>query len=230
MESLSISTHRGFVHWQGLLLVVSLLNFWGQPTTAQVTVLSADCLEGHDVTLRIRHHTPNAELFLWYRGGIIDNDQHIAYLSVHEGNYVRGPPGGQAIVIGDGSLVLTNVSMEDAGIYTVVVQIQGCQQMIACGRLDVYPYVRGPILTASNTTVNEYDGVIFTCNTNADIIEWFFNHSSLKYTERMILSIDRKNLTIDPVLRWDAGYYQCKGSNPRISGKTAPLKLRVKWK
>ncbi|XP_037019763.2 carcinoembryonic antigen-related cell adhesion molecule 21-like [Artibeus jamaicensis] len=228
MGFLSISNHRGFVHWQGLLLVVSLLNFWSQPTTAQVTVVSADGLEGHDVTLRICHHAPHAELFLWYRGGNVDIHNNIAYLLVSQGNFVRGPQGARAIVNGDGSLVLKNVTMRDSGIYTVEIQVRGCQQMIACGRIDVYRRVSVPTLFATNTIVNEYDAVIFTCDTDAETIEWFFNGASLQDTERMRLSLDRRHLTIDPVLKWDDGDYQCKGSNPLSSGKTGPLKLHVK--
>ncbi|KAM5297499.1 cell adhesion molecule CEACAM21-like [Glossophaga mutica] len=229
MGSPSVSTHRGLVHWQGLLLVVLLLNFWNQPTTAQVTVESINALEGKDVRLRIRHTAPKATGFLWYRGENIDSYSNIAYLLVNPAIHVRGPPSGQLIVEDDGSLLIKNVTMKHSGIYTVLVQLEGCQKMIACGQLDVYSLMRVPTLLASNTTVTENkDAVVMTCYTNADSIQWFFNGTRLKLTERIKLSCDRRNLKIDPVQREDAGDYQCKAFNPRNSDKSAPLKLDVK--
>ncbi|XP_045693656.1 carcinoembryonic antigen-related cell adhesion molecule 21-like [Phyllostomus hastatus] len=230
MGFLSIFTHRGFIHCQGLLLVVSLLNSWSQPSTARMTVESVDALERTDVILHIRHRPRNAEYFLWYRGTTIDFRNNIAYLSVKSGRHVRGPPGGQGRVEDDGSLLLKNVSVEDSGIYIVMVQLQGCQKMIACGHLTVYPLVSVPTLQASKTTVTaKKDAVVFTCHTNYDAIQWLFKGISLPLSDRMQLSVDRRNLTIDPVLIRDAGDYQCKAYNPRSSGKSAPLKLDVKF-
>ncbi|KAM5295833.1 cell adhesion molecule CEACAM21-like isoform 3-T3 [Glossophaga mutica] len=54
MGFLSVSTHRGLVRWQGLLLVVSFLNFWSLPTTEQMIIVSKSVTEGEDVLLRIR--------------------------------------------------------------------------------------------------------------------------------------------------------------------------------
>ncbi|XP_037019760.2 carcinoembryonic antigen-related cell adhesion molecule 21-like [Artibeus jamaicensis] len=230
MGSSSVSTHRGLIHWQEVLLVVSLLNFWSQPTMAHVRIEWNDALEQMDAVLRIRDQPRNAKVFLWFRGSNIDIYSNIAYLLVNQGNYIRGPPGGQAIVNDDGSLVLKNVTMKDTGIYTLMIQLHGCQRMTSCGKLTVYPHVSVPTLLASNTTVTENkDAVVMSCDTNHDDIEWFFNDSSLKYTQRMTLSPDHRNLTIDPVLRWDAGDYQCKASNPRNGAKSAPLKLDVKF-
>ncbi|XP_036923690.1 carcinoembryonic antigen-related cell adhesion molecule 21-like [Sturnira hondurensis] len=230
MGFLSVSTHKGLVYRQGLLLVVSLLNFWSQPTVARLIVESNDAMEQMNVVLRVRNPPRNVKAFLWYRGSEVDSYNNIAYLSIVQGNYIRGPPGAQAIVNGDGSLVLKNVSKEDTGVYTLVIQLQGCQKIIACATLDVYSRVRAPTLLASKTIVTENnDSVVMSCDTNHDDIQWFFNYSSLQYKERIKLSYDHRNLTIDPVLRWDAGDYQCKASNPRNSAKSAPLKLDVKF-
>ncbi|XP_045693658.1 carcinoembryonic antigen-related cell adhesion molecule 21-like [Phyllostomus hastatus] len=228
MGSSSMSTHRRLVHWQGLLLVVSLFNFWGLHTTAQVTFESIDALEGTNVTLRIHHNARYAASFMWFRGETTDVHNNIAYLSVNSDKHVRGPPNGQGIVEDDGSLLLQNVTMEDSGIYTVLVQLQGCQQIVACGQLTVYPLVSMPTLLASNTRVTENkDAVVLNCHTNADIIEWLFNGTNLQYTNRMKLSLDRRNLTIDPVQRRDAGNYQCKASNPTNSAESAYVGLDV---
>ncbi|XP_045693654.1 carcinoembryonic antigen-related cell adhesion molecule 21-like [Phyllostomus hastatus] len=118
--------------------------------------------------------------------------------------------------------------MKDSGIYTILILQEGCQQMISCGWLDVYPLVSVPILLANNTRVTENkDAVILTCHTNADIIEWLFNGTNLQYTNRMKLSFDRRNLTIAPVQRRNAGNYQCKGSNPMNSAESAYVTLDV---
>ncbi|KAM5296938.1 cell adhesion molecule CEACAM21-like [Glossophaga mutica] len=230
MGSWSVSTHRGLFRWQGLLLVASLLNFWSQLTTAQVTVESVDALEGNYVTLSISHNAQDVEYIVWYRGRTFDNHYSIAYLSVSSVISLTGPSDERAIVQKDGSLLLKNVTMKDSDFYTVLVQLEGCQKMIACGRLDVYPHVSVPTLLASSTTVRENkDAVVFTCNTNANTIQWLFNFKYVRYTRRMKLSHDRRNLTIDPVQREDAGNYQCKASNPRSSRRSAVVRLSVEF-
>ncbi|XP_035868067.1 carcinoembryonic antigen-related cell adhesion molecule 21-like [Phyllostomus discolor] len=119
--------------------------------------------------------------------------------------------------------------MEDSGTYTLMVLLQRCQKMIACGRLTVYPPVSVPTLRASKTPVIEnMEPVVLTCDTNGENIEWFFNGVSLQLTERRKMSHDMRTLTIDPVLRWDSGVYRCKVSNPRSSGTSASLMLNVK--
>ncbi|XP_028385923.1 carcinoembryonic antigen-related cell adhesion molecule 21-like [Phyllostomus discolor] len=230
MGSSSVSAHIELVHYQGLLLVVSLLNFWIHPTTAQVTVHSKNALEGTDVHLYIHHTAPKAAGFLWYKGETIDSHHYIASLSLNPRIHKSGPPDERVIVEEDGSLLFKNVTMKDSGIYTILVQLQGCQKMIACGRLTVYPFVSGPTLLASNTTVTENkDAVVLTCDTNAHAIQWLFKGTSLTLTERITLSRDHRNLTIYPVLREDAGNYQCKGFNPINSAKSASLALDVKF-
>ncbi|KAM5296783.1 cell adhesion molecule CEACAM21-like [Glossophaga mutica] len=230
MGSSSVSTHRGLVQWQGLLLIVSLVNFGSKPTTAQLTVDSKNAIEGSDVYLRIRPKIPEAKGFLWYRGRtILDNKDHIAYLLVNPIRNERNSIDERIMVEDDGTLQLQEVTTEDSGIYTVVVQIQGCQNLIAHGRLDVYPVVSSVKLEASKTTVREKkDAVSMTCHSNAPYIQWLFNGTSLRLTERMSLSLYHTSLTIDPVQREDAGDYQCKAFNPRSSDKSAPLKLNVK--
>ncbi|XP_053511714.1 carcinoembryonic antigen-related cell adhesion molecule 21-like [Artibeus jamaicensis] len=234
MGSSSGSTHRILVHWQELLLVVSLLNFWSQPTTADLMVESTEALEGTDATLRISYKAHNVSVILWFRGKTTDSTYAIAYLSLKQGSHERGPPGAEGIVEDDGSLLLKNVTMKDAGIYTVMLRLEGCDKIISCGQLDVYQHVSAPTLLASNTTVTENrDSVILTCNTGTEseteFIEWLFNGSAMRYTQRMKMSLDRKKLTIAPFIRWDAGVYQCKASNPVSSAESALVKLDVKF-
>lgn len=87
-----------------------------------------------------------------------------------------------------------------------------------------------PTLLASNTTVTENeDAVVMTCYTNESSTDWLFNARSLRLRERMKLSQDQRILTIDPVIREDAGKYQCKVSNPVSSVESEPLELDVKY-
>ncbi|EPQ04833.1 Carcinoembryonic antigen-related cell adhesion molecule 21 [Myotis brandtii] len=73
------------------------------------------------------------------------------------------------------------------------------------------------------------DFVVLTCYTNAVSTHWFFNGRNLRLTERMKLSWNYSTLTIDPVLREDAGIYQCNVSNPISSAESVPVELDVKY-
>ncbi|XP_045701295.1 carcinoembryonic antigen-related cell adhesion molecule 21-like isoform X2 [Phyllostomus hastatus] len=89
--------------------------------------------------------------------------------------------------------------------------------------------VRMPILLASNTTFTENKGaVVLTCYTDELTLQWLFNGLQLQLTERMKLSEDHRNLTIDPVKREDAGNYQCEVFNPISSFASVPVELDVK--
>ncbi|CAK6437135.1 unnamed protein product [Pipistrellus nathusii] len=114
--------------------------------------------------------------------------------------------------------------------YTVVVYLQNFKKEIGFGRLNVYQPVRVPTLLASNTTATENkDAVVMTCYTNAPSIEWLLDAESLWLRERMKLSQDKRTLTIDPVRREDAGFYQCEVSNPISSADSVAIELRVKY-
>ncbi|KAF6076936.1 CEA cell adhesion molecule 21 [Phyllostomus discolor] len=229
MGSPSVSTHRGLVHWQGLLLVVSLLNFWCLPATAQFAIVSTNVAEGKDVLLRLRNTPPDVISFLWYRGEGAKSNRKIASVSVPLRAFAKGPLyTGREIIYTQGPVLLKEVTMEDAGIYTVVAHLRNSKKEIGFGWLNVYQPVRRPTLQASNTTVTENkDTVILTCNTNAVSTEWLFYGMNLQLSERKKLSEDRRSLTIDPVKREDAGHYQCEASNPISSAESWPLELHV---
>lgn len=87
-----------------------------------------------------------------------------------------------------------------------------------------------PSIRANNTTVTAHkDTVVLTCLTDDTgiSIRWFFSNQSLLLTERMNLSRDNSILTIDPVRREDAGYYQCEVFNLVSFKKSDPLRLDV---
>ncbi|XP_036893907.1 carcinoembryonic antigen-related cell adhesion molecule 21-like [Sturnira hondurensis] len=225
----SVSTHRGHVHWQGLLVVVSLLNFWSLPTTAQFAIVSTNAPEGKDIHLRLRNTPPDALGFFWYRGEGEKSNHRIVSISTSIRAFAKGPLyTGREIIYRDGSLQLKKVTKKDTGIYTVVAHLQNSKKEIGFGRLNVYEPVRKPTLQASSTTVTENkDAVVLTCYSNAVSIEWLFYGMNLQLSERRKLSKDRRSLTIDPVKREDAGYYQCEASNPISSAESWPLELHV---
>ncbi|KAM5295832.1 cell adhesion molecule CEACAM21-like isoform 2-T2 [Glossophaga mutica] len=229
MGFLSVSTHRGLVRWQGLLLVVSFLNFWSLPTTEQMIIVSKSVTEGEDVLLRIRGEIPNAARLKWYRGKGVDEDRIIAFFTQNSIYHVRSPAYGRVTVGYDGSLMLMNVTMNDTGIYTVVLERPPLKTLIEYRQLIVYESVRMPILLVSNTTVTENkDAVVMTCYSNAVSTQWLFNGVNLQLSERVKLSEYHRRLTIDPVKKEDAGNYQCKVSNIDSSVESVPFVLTVK--
>ncbi|XP_053511718.1 carcinoembryonic antigen-related cell adhesion molecule 21-like [Artibeus jamaicensis] len=232
MGSLSVSTHRGLVHWQGLLVAVSLLTFWCQPTTAQLAIVSTYAAEGKDVILHIRNKPPNSEGFMWFKGEGAKYKRILEYYERSIRRNIKGPASsGREEINFDGSLLIKKVSKTDAGMYTIVIFLQDSKKEIGFGRLTVYEPVIRATLVASNTTVTENkDTVVFTCNTNGLFIDWLFNGMKLHLRDRMKVSADHQRLTIDPVKREDAGIYQCEVSNPIMSTESCPLKLNVKFK
>ncbi|XP_037007082.2 carcinoembryonic antigen-related cell adhesion molecule 21-like [Artibeus jamaicensis] len=229
MGSLSLCSHRGLVHWQGLLLGVSLLNFWCLPATEQLVIVSKNVTEGEDILLRIRSEIPDAASLKWYRGKGVNEEHIIAFFTQNSIYHIRSPAYGRVTVSYDGSLMLMNVTRNDTGIYTVVLERPPLKTLIGYRQLNVYEPVSMPTLLASKTTVTENkDAVVMTCYSNEISTQWLFNGMNLQLTERMKLSEDHRSLTIDPVKREDAGNYKCKVSNTIRSVESAPLVLTVK--
>ncbi|ELK25294.1 Carcinoembryonic antigen-related cell adhesion molecule 21 [Myotis davidii] len=229
MDSLSAPIRRGPVPWQGLLLAVSLLNFWSLPTTAQLAIVSTNAEEGQDVILRIRNKPPNVRGFMWYRGEWAYYEHNIAGLGMLAGHRPGPAHSGREQINFDGSLLIKRVTLEDTGNYTLVVYLGGSKADIGFGQLNVYERVRVPTLLVSKTTVTENkDSVVLICYTNAVSIQWFFNGINLWMTRRKKLSWNDRTLTIDPVWKEDAGNYHCKVSNPISSAESEPVGLEIR--
>ncbi|XP_035868063.1 carcinoembryonic antigen-related cell adhesion molecule 21-like [Phyllostomus discolor] len=229
MGSLSVSTHRGLIHWQGLLLVVSLFTFWCLPTNAQFSIASTNVAEGKNVRLSLLNTPQNALGYRWFRGEREIPNNLIAAYFILERKFINGRLYDRRKTIDlDGSLLIRKVTREDRGMYTVVAHLPNSVQQVGFGRLDVFQPVKVPILLTSNSTITENeDAVVLTCYTNAVSIEWFFNSMNLRLSERKKLSEDRRSLTIDPIQKEDSGYYQCKVSNPISSAESWPLELHM---
>ncbi|CAK6437142.1 unnamed protein product [Pipistrellus nathusii] len=230
MEFSAASAHRGLVPWLGLLLTVFLLAFWIPPTTARFTLDSINAAEGQDVILRASNMPPGVAGFMWYRGLEIKFSNLIGIIAWQLSRQITGPKyTGREIAKLDGSLIIKNVTPRDIGMYFVVAILPKSRE-VAFGRLNVYRPLSVPTLLASNTTVTENeDAVVMTCYTDVYSINWLFNATSMQLGERMKLSQDHRTLTIDPVRREDAGYYQCQVFDPISSIESAPVELDVKY-
>uniref|UniRef100_G1P695 Ig-like domain-containing protein n=1 Tax=Myotis lucifugus TaxID=59463 RepID=G1P695_MYOLU len=157
MESLSAPICRGPVPWQGLLLAVSLLNFWSLPTAAQLAIVSTNAAKGQDVTLRIRNMPPNPKGFTWYRGEGANYYHELASLGTVFGIYITGyANSGREQINYDGSLQLKQVTQKDTGIYTVVVYLPGSIKEIGFGRLNASPVRERDCVLENNTECWEH--------------------------------------------------------------------------
>ncbi|ELK25292.1 Carcinoembryonic antigen-related cell adhesion molecule 21, partial [Myotis davidii] len=161
-------------------LLVSLLNFWSLPTTAQLAIVSTNAEEGQDVTLRIRNMPPDVRGFMWYRGEGAKYKQNIARIGMLRRHRTGPEYSGREQINFDGSLHIKRVTLKDTGIYTVVVYLRGSKKEIGFGRLNVYEPTRVPTLQESNTTVIEHENaVVLTCYPTMILTQWFFNNTSL---------------------------------------------------
>ncbi|KAM4825536.1 cell adhesion molecule CEACAM3-like [Thomomys bottae] len=122
MEAHSAPPHRGCMPWQGLLLTASLLSFWNGPTKAQLTAetVPSTAAEGGTVLLHVHHLPPNLFAFRWFRGEELIHRHQIAFFLPANGQSKPGPAyTGREIVFCDGSLVVSNVTRNDTGSYTL---------------------------------------------------------------------------------------------------------------
>uniref|UniRef100_G1NTW0 Ig-like domain-containing protein n=1 Tax=Myotis lucifugus TaxID=59463 RepID=G1NTW0_MYOLU len=138
MESLSAPICRGPFPWQGLLLAISLLNFWSLPTTAQLAVVSTNAAEGQDVILHIRNMPPEFTVFVWYRGEGENYKHSIACLGIFLRHRTGPAHSCREKINFDGSLLIKRVTLKYTGIYTIAVYLPGYIKEIGFGRLNVY--------------------------------------------------------------------------------------------
>ncbi|XP_035868667.1 carcinoembryonic antigen-related cell adhesion molecule 21-like [Phyllostomus discolor] len=208
---------------------VSLLNHWCTHTAAQFSIVPTNAAAGTTVSLRLRNRPLDVTSFVWYRGEGANLYNKIATFDVYENTQVRGPAySGRERIICDGRLILTNVTLNDTGNYTVEVYPEDSAREVRFGQLHVYELVRMPTLLASNIiNTDNKDIVVLTCNTDEVSIQWSFNGMNLQLSETRKLSEDHRSLTIDPVQREDVGYYQCEASNPVSSAESWALELHL---
>ncbi|XP_053511713.1 carcinoembryonic antigen-related cell adhesion molecule 21-like [Artibeus jamaicensis] len=196
MGSLSVSTHRGLAHWQGLMLAGLLLTIWSLPTTEQLNIVSTFSAKGEDVVLHISSKPQEAVAFVWYKGEGVDRNNVIAFFIPTSSFYLSGPQNNKRqIITEDGSLLLKQVTMMDAGMYTIVAHFPDSETEIGFGQLDVYEPLKVPVLLVSSYELRENeDDVVLTCYTNAPIVQWLFNDRKTCIRTNCVVNVSRSSL------------------------------------
>ena len=95
--------------------------------------------EGEAALLPPRNTPPEALALVWYRGEGANINRMIAFLFTFSTYDIKGPAySGRESINADGSLVIDNVTMNDAGTYTMVVYVTDEKKETGFGRLNVY--------------------------------------------------------------------------------------------
>ncbi|XP_058385385.1 carcinoembryonic antigen-related cell adhesion molecule 3-like [Diceros bicornis minor] len=147
MQSPSATAHRGRVHWQGLLLAVSLLTVWNPPTTAQLTVRSVppNAVVGQDVLLLVSDLPQDLYGYVWYKGDKVDHKLIILSYAIDTSENTPGPRyNGREKLYSNGSLLLQKVTQEDTGYYTIQALQRNMKSDVGTRLLCVYPLVSKP--------------------------------------------------------------------------------------
>ncbi|XP_028639194.1 carcinoembryonic antigen-related cell adhesion molecule 5-like [Grammomys surdaster] len=185
---------------------------------------------GKSVLLLIYNVPEDIQTLFWYKSVYRSDIFKIAEYSRAMESTIWGlAHSGREMVYTNGSLMIQNVTENDAGLYMLEILHKDFKTERTHVQVHVNNPVSRPFVRVTETTVRVQSSVVFTCF-SADpgiSIRWLFNKQILQLTERMTLSPSKCQLTIDPVWREDAGKYQCEVSNPVSSKTSLPVSLAV---
>ncbi|KAL0582260.1 Pregnancy-specific beta-1-glycoprotein 8 [Plecturocebus cupreus] len=220
------------ITWQGLLLTASLLNFWNPPTTAQVTIEAQPHIvsEGKDVLLLVRNLPQNIIGYSWYRGKVMDIHHYITAYLIGTQVIIYGPAySGRETLYSNASLLIQNVTQNDAGSYTMKVINQGERNKGVTAHFTLHLETPKPSITSSNSKPRKADTVTLTCE--PEILDasylWWINGQSLPISSRLQLSNDNRTLTLFSVTENDSGSYECEVKNPVSASRSDPVTVNV---
>ncbi|XP_026633780.1 pregnancy-specific glycoprotein 22-like [Microtus ochrogaster] len=186
--------------------------------------------KGESVLLLVHNLPEDMRTFSWYKGVLSIQIFKMAEYKRAMNSITWGPAHSRReMVYTNGSLLLQDVTEEDAGLYTLETMNRDLKIEMTHVQLRVKKPVTQSFMRITDPTVTVENSVVFTC-VSADTgisIRWLFNNRSLQLTERMTLSPTRCRLRIDPVRREDAGDYKCEVSNPVSSKTSLPVRLAV---
>ncbi|KAM7340149.1 hypothetical protein ACRRTK_000764 [Alexandromys fortis] len=112
-----ISTTYTYVHVHDFLWNCGRHVTSAQPTIESVPPIAA---EGGSVRLLIHHLPENLQGFAWFKGMSVFRDHEIARITTDMNSSVMGPAhSGRETLNSDGSLLLHNITQNDAGLYTL---------------------------------------------------------------------------------------------------------------
>uniref|UniRef100_M0R1G9 Pregnancy specific beta-1-glycoprotein 5 n=1 Tax=Homo sapiens TaxID=9606 RepID=M0R1G9_HUMAN len=235
MGPLSAPPCTQHITWKGLLLTASLLNFWNLPITAQVTIeaLPPKVSEGKDVLLLVHNLPQNLAGYIWYKGQLMDLYHYITSYVVDGQINIYGPAyTGRETVYSNASLLIQNVTREDAGSYTLHIIKRGDRTRGVTGYFTFNLYLETPKPSISSSNLNPreaMEAVILTCDPAASDTSylWWMNGQSLPMTHRLQLSKTNRTLFIFGVTKYIAGPYECEIRNPVSASHSDPVTLNL---
>ncbi|KAL1765760.1 carcinoembryonic antigen-related cell adhesion molecule 3-like isoform X2, partial [Sigmodon hispidus] len=236
LRTLSTDMKIGLVHVQ--LLVNTSLSTCCNPLIIEPVPQNAT--EGESVLLLAQNLPEDVMTFSWYKGVYSIQIFKMAEYNRDTNSITPGRAySRRAIVYINGSMLLRDITEDDAGLYTLQtlsrdLKIETTHVQLHVNRLSeenmcLREPVAEPFMKVTGTTVTEQSSVVFTCISigTGTSIHWIFNNQTLQLTERMTLSPKKCRLSIDPVRREDAGQYKCEVSNPVSSKTSLPVRLAV---
>ncbi|XP_055104525.1 pregnancy-specific beta-1-glycoprotein 2-like isoform X6 [Symphalangus syndactylus] len=235
MGPLSAPPCTQHITWKGLLLTASLLHFWNAPTTAQFTieVQPLKVSEGKDVLLLVHNLPENLAGYFWYKGEMTDFQHYITSYVADRQIITSGPAySGRVTLYSNASLLIQNVTREDAGSYTLEIIKRGDETRGVTGHFTVTLYLETPKPSISSSNLNpmeDMEVVILTCDPETPDASylWWMNGQSLPVTHRLQLSRSNRTLFIFGVTKYIAGPYECEIRNPVSASRSDPVTLNL---
>ncbi|XP_055106172.1 pregnancy-specific beta-1-glycoprotein 4-like isoform X1 [Symphalangus syndactylus] len=235
MGPLSAPPRTQRITWKGLLLTASLLHFWNPPTTAQVKIEAQPpkVSEGKDVLLLVHNLPQNLAAYIWYEGQMMDIHHYITSYVVDDQTIVYGPAySGRETVYSNASLLIQNVTGEDAGSYTLQIIKRGDGIRGATGHFTFTLYLKTPKPSISSSKLNPreaMEAVILTCDPETPDASylWWMNGQSLPMTHRLKLYETNRTLILFGVTKDIAGPYECEIRNPVSASRSDPVTLNL---
>ncbi|XP_052616248.1 pregnancy-specific glycoprotein 22-like [Peromyscus californicus insignis] len=185
--------------------------------------------KGKSVLLQVHNLPEDLQAFTWYK-----SIYKLPYFEIVEESIVLNTVtwgdhySGRETVYSNGSLLLQDITENDAGIYTLEILKSDSKVENAYVEFHVNKNVAQPFVRITNSVVSSSRAVVLNCvSPDTDIsIRWFFNNRSLRLSRRMTLSPTKCGLRIYPLRSENFGEYKCKVSN-RVSSKTSlPVQLQ----
>ncbi|XP_063476115.1 pregnancy-specific beta-1-glycoprotein 5-like isoform X3 [Symphalangus syndactylus] len=223
------------ITWKGLLLTASLLNFWNPPTTAQVMIEAQPpkLSEGKDVLLLVHNLPHNLASYSWHKGRMMDLHNYITSYVVASQIIIYGPAySGRETLYSNASLLIQNVTREDAGSYTLHIRQPGDGIREASGHFTytLYPKLPKPYITINNLYPRENKDVLsFTCEPKSKnyTYRWWINGWRLPVSPRVKRPIENRILILPSVIRNETGPYECEIREGDGGIRSNPVTLNV---